>query len=102
MSSHIENEPQSALLVRQITTLIEEAFKIAEGIIDRMLDRQAITEKAVRDHYYESVPALADRICAQVTGIANMVRDGNPKEIDRLYESLEEVISQMKRIDIGK
>ncbi len=100
--SHMENEPQSALLVKQIEPIVEEGFRMAERIVERSLDRQDITEKSIRDHYFESVPMIADRISSQMVNIANIIRDGSSKDIDRIYETIEEVIAQMRRANSVK
>jgi len=94
---HIENESQEALFARQVESMMRESFILAERIVREAADRLG---SAVRDEFYAStVPMVAERLYGNFHNIAQLLNQATQKDIDAVYDSTENVLAAVRKMN---
>ena len=95
--SHLENMTPQTVILNQVTDLFRQSFILGERTVLEVAKRNGFSESETKDFLISNSVMVGMEFLKQITQIAQIIERAHPKEIDKMVESVDLVLVEIRK-----
>lgn len=94
---HLEDKPVQNIIIDQIEEIFRQSFIMGEHAVLESAKRNGLSETDTRELVISHGLPIGLEFMRQITNTAQIVERANPKEIDKMVESMDLVLDYVRK-----
>lgn len=95
--AHLENMTPQAVILDQVADLFRQSFIMGERAVLEAAKRNGLSESETKDLLISNAIPVGMEFLKQITSIAQIIDRASPKEIDKMVESVDLVLTEVRK-----
>lgn len=95
--AHLENMTPQSVILDQVTDLFRQSFIMGERILVESAKRSGLSESETKELLISNGTMVGMEMLKQITSIAQIVERAASKEIDKMVESVDLVLVEVRK-----
>lgn len=95
--AHLENKTSQETILDQIQDLFRQSFILGERAVIESAKRNGLSESETKELLISNGIPVGMEFLKQITGSAQIIERASPKEIDKMVESIDLVLDEVRK-----
>jgi hypothetical protein len=94
---HLEDKPVQDLIIDQIQEIFRQSFIMGERAVLEAAKRNGLSESETKELLIANGLPIGMEFMKQITNTAQIVERANPKDVDKMIESMDLVLDYVRK-----
>jgi hypothetical protein len=94
---HLENKTSQEVILDQIQDLFRQSFILGERAVIESAKRNGLSESETKELLISNGIPVGMEFLKQITGVAQILERTSPKEVDKMVESIDLVLDEVRK-----